>query len=518
MLAINLLRHILWLLIFYTDYSNRQIARLNNCSHPYVGKLRSKLNLLKLSWQSIDELSDSELRAKFYPRLNNRKTSKTLPDIDEVIKQKRYPRKQRKSLAVLFIEYRIKHGLNGYKKSSFYNITNQRVNNLNCTMKQRYEAGEVMFIDYLGTKAKCTQNGSIVQYPVFVACLGYSKKLFVFATHDMKSHSWTLAIIKAFSYFGGVPEVIQSDNAKAMVTKAQIIAVLNDNIIALSQHYGFICDTSRVGTPKDNANAENGAKITTSQIVAPMNQDLTFFSIEEVNAHLLSEIELINNQPFQKQDFSRNDLYERAEKKALLPLPLKQYIPIVEKKSVIVPSTSYVSHKKHEYSVPYTLNSKRISVRITADEILCFYNHKEVAKHKLSDEKGGFTCLTEHMNPRQQAEERKTKSVFMDWAKGIGPEAEALIQKQYAKTSNPSSRAIGKRCIVLKNLEAKFGSEAFLKACRYVIDRNAEDLLDPTDIELVIRAKAYEHDDVPQEILHANVRGSQYFEGGRHEH
>jgi transposase len=518
MLAINVFRHILWHLLFYPEYSNRQIARMNKCSHPHIATLRKKLVQLQLSWQTIDGLRDSDLRDKFYPNLKNRKSNKMLPDIDEVLNQNRFPRKQRKSKAVLFIEYRIKTGLNGYKKSSFYNIIKQHVNNLNCSMKQQYGAGEVMFIDYLGSKAKCMSNGFVVQYPVFVACLGNSKKLFNFATHDMKSHSWILAITKALTYFGGVPEVIQSDNAKAMVTKAQLIAVSHDDLMALSQYYGFICDTSRVGTPKDNANAENGAKISTSQIVAPMNQDQTFFSIDEINAYLLSEVERINDQPFQKQNFSRNDLYEGEEKQALLPLPVKPFTPIVVSKSVIVPSTYHVTYDGHEYSVPYILSSKRVSVRISADEIRVFYNHEQVAMHKLSNEKGGFTRLTEHMKPSHQAEERKTKPVFMAWAKGIGPEAEMLIQKQYNKTQHANSRAIGKRCIALQNLHEKFGQERFLKACRFVIKRNAEDLLDPTDIELVIRAKAYEQDDIPHPITHANLRGSQYFEGGRHEH
>ena len=231
----------------------------------------------------------------------------------------------------------------------------------------------------------------------------------------------------------------------------------------------------------------------------------------------LKLIVLIVN-PFQKQDYSRNDLFEAYEKKALDPLPLKSYTPFVTNKTVIVPSTYFIVHEGHEYSVPYTLVSKKVSVRITAQEICIFYDHQEVARHKLSIEKGNFTRLTEHMKPTHQAEVGKTKSVFMAWAKEVGADAEVLIQKQYNNTKNVNSRAIGKRCIALQKLHQKYGQTCFLKACNYVVKRQAEDLLDPTEIELVIRAKAYEHDDVPQEILHANVRGSQYFEGGRHEH
>jgi hypothetical protein len=518
MLPFNTTRSILWHLIFYAIDSNRKIASLNHCSHPLVGKLRKKLVQLKLSWEHIDTLSDTELKTKFYPKLTHRKSDKIQPDVDEVIKQNQLPKKQRKSIAIQFLSYRLTYGVKGYKKSRFYQLINQQLANNNCIMKQQYLAGEIMFIDYLGTKAKCMNGNTTIQFPVFVACLGYSKKLFVFATQDMKTHSWILGIIKAFEYFGGVPEVVLSDNAKAMITKPQLIALLNDNLRALSQYYSCIFTTSRVGTPKDNANAENGAKISTSQIVAPMNQDLTFFSLDEVNTYLQSEVDCINSKPFQKQKYSRNDLFDCYEQKALAPLPLSPYVPFIATKTVIVPATYHIVYEGHEYSVPYTLVSKKVLIHITAQEVIVFYEHQEVAKHKLSNERGGFTRLTAHMKPSHQAEARKTKPVFMAWAKGIGLDAETLINKQYSKTNNVHSRAIGKRCIALQKLHKKYGQERFLKACHYVVERNAEDFFDPTDIELVIRAKAYEEDSIPLAITHTNVRGSQYFEGEHHEH
>lgn len=42
----------------------------------------------------------------------------------------------------------------------------------------------------------------------------------------MTSNSWILSLIKALMYYGGGPEVVQFDNAKAMVTKASKVAQL----------------------------------------------------------------------------------------------------------------------------------------------------------------------------------------------------------------------------------------------------------------------------------------------------
>ncbi|ANB24601.1 hypothetical protein A6F57_04875 [Alteromonas stellipolaris] len=518
MIAIHIFRNVLWHLIFYADYSNRYIATLTQCSHPVVSTIRSKLNELQLTWLVIKQMSNSELKAIFYPKLTNRQSNKVEPDYAEVLRQKELPRKKQKSLAILYIEYRIQYGNGAYKQTVFYERIRAFLKKNNATMTQFYRPGEIMFIDYLGSKAKYQKNGKVVFIPVFVACLGYSKKFFALATKDMKSESWVLGIVKAFEYFGGVPEVIQFDNAKAMVAKAKLIALLNENARAVSEYYCCICDTSRVGTPKDNANAENTAKIVTTSIIAPMNQDITFFCESEVNAYLLSEIERLNHQPFQKHDYSRQDLFEEKEQQALGLLPNKPFTPFVHTKSCHVPATYLIEHNEHRYSVPYTLIGEKVNVRITMEEIIVICENKEVARHYISDEKGGVTMDQLHMKPSHLAEQRKSKPVFMAWAKDIGPEAELLIEKQYVNTTNPHSRAIGKRCTALQKLQAKFGSDAFLKACHYVIERNAEDFLDPSDIELVIRAKAYEHDEVPQELLHDNVRGSHYFEGGRHEH
>jgi transposase len=519
MIAIHKFRNILWHLIFYADYSNRYIATLTRCSHPVVSTIRTKLAKLQLSWLVIKQMSNSELKEKFYPKLTNRKSNKISPDFAEVVRQKELPRKKQKLLAILYIEYRIKYGARAYKQTVFYGLIRAYLQKNNATMTQFYRPGEVMFIDFLGSKAKYEKNGKVVLLPVFVACLGYSKKFFALATKDMKSESWVQGIVKAFEYFGGVPEVIQFDNAKAMVTTAKLIALLNENARAVSEHYGNICDTSRVGTPKDNANAENTAKIVTTKIIAPMSQDITFFSENEVNAYLSSEVERLNKQPFQRHDYSRQDLFEKKEERALMLLPAKPFTPFVHSKSCHVPATYLVEHNEHRYSVPYTLVGEKVHIRITLEEIIVVYENKEVARQPISDEKGGVSIEKAHMKPSHLAEQSKSMPVFMAWAKEVGPDAEYLIEKQYAKTSNPNSRVIGKRCTALQKLEAKVGNETFLRACRYVLERETEDLLSPTDIELVIRAKAFEHDDVPQELLHANVRGSSYFEGDRqHEH
>ena len=179
-----------------------------------------------------------------------------------------------------------------------------------------------------------------------------------------------------------------------------------------------------------------------------------------------------------------------------------------------VPSTYLIPYQGHEYSVPYTLVGKDITVRVTDNEFLAYFNGELVTKHSLSKMLSGFTRLEVHMKPAHLAEERKSKSTFMVWAKDIGEDVERVIEKQYEKTSNAKSRVVGKHCMELQKLCNSCGEAIFSNACHYALNH---DWYEPNEIALVIRAKAWELPIEPKVIEHTNIRGKSYFEGGRYE-
>ena len=51
----------------------------------------------------------------------------------------------------------------------------------------------------------------------FVMVLGYSRMAFVYFTDNMKQNTWQDCHIKAFEYFGGVPQTLLYDNLKSVV-------------------------------------------------------------------------------------------------------------------------------------------------------------------------------------------------------------------------------------------------------------------------------------------------------------
>lgn len=60
--------------------------------------------------------------------------------------------------------------------------------------------------------------------------------------------------------------------------------------------------------------------IVTMHILVEM-EEMTFYSLEELNAELWKRMEKENRVNFSKLSYSRRDLFEKEEKDALLPLP-----------------------------------------------------------------------------------------------------------------------------------------------------------------------------------------------------
>lgn len=514
MIALFMSREVARIILMFSGYSDRYIEKITLCTHQTIGKIRWKLIELGVQWKDLEALTDTEFRALLYPKVSRRLREKVLPDFDEIYREFINKGKRRKSLKVLHDAYRLQYGDRAYKRSRFNQLVREYLATRNVVMKQIYQPGEILFIDYAGTRLKYQVRGKYEYLNVFVCCLGHSKKLFAFATPDMTSKSWITSLIQALKYYGGVPEVIQFDNAKAMVTKASKIALLNNNAREFALHYECMCDTSRVATPTDNPNAEAAVKFITQRILVLMNEDFTFFSLAEANAHLLREVNKLNTHPFQKRKESRDQLFNADEKGALKPLPSLPLEPFLVQKTMKVPTTYLIPHRGHEYSVPYTLVGKEITIRIAENSFIALSNGKVAATHVLSEMTTGFTRLEEHMKPTHLAEERKSKETFMAWAKDIGEDVEKVIEKQYEHTSNAKSRVVGKHCMELQKLCDTCGQDIFSKACHHAIERN---WYEPDEIKLVIRAKAWELPIEPSAIEHTNIRGKDYFEGDHHE-
>ena len=83
--------------------------------------------------------------------------------------------------------------------------------------------------------------GEPERFFLFVATLGFSRRGFVAAFRHERQSAWLDGLERAFQHFGGVPEELLLDNAKALVTHHDPRTrevVFNDRFHAFCRYWG----------------------------------------------------------------------------------------------------------------------------------------------------------------------------------------------------------------------------------------------------------------------------------------
>ncbi|MDF9722956.1 DDE-type integrase/transposase/recombinase [Serratia marcescens] len=89
------------------------------------------------------------------------------------------------------------------------------------------------------------------QAQIFVATLGASNYTYVEACENQRQESWLMAHVRAFEFFGGIPQLLVPDNLKAAVTRAnRYEPVLNENYRKLARHYNTAIIPARPRNPR----------------------------------------------------------------------------------------------------------------------------------------------------------------------------------------------------------------------------------------------------------------------------
>jgi transposase len=120
---------------------------------------------------------------------------------------------------------------------------------------------------------------------LFVATLGYSRRLHVRAFRNERQESWFEGVESAFVKFGGVPEEVLFDNARALVVEHDAVTrhvVFNDKLLAFAKHWGFRPRACAPYRARTKGKTENGVGYVKNNAVAGRS----FPSWEAFEAHL----------------------------------------------------------------------------------------------------------------------------------------------------------------------------------------------------------------------------------------
>ena len=125
-------------------------------------------------------------------------------------------------------------------------------------------------------------------------------------------------------------------------------------------------------TALSKAKVERAVQIVQRWILARLRNE-KFFSLDALNIRIAELLEDVNARKMRVYGASRNELFERIEKGALLPLPQDRFV-YAEWKTVRVNRLDYhVEFEGHYYSAPHGMAGEEVEARATALTVELFH-------------------------------------------------------------------------------------------------------------------------------------------------
>ena len=306
-------------------------------------------------------------------------------------------------------------------------------------------------------------TGEIRQAQIFVAVLGASNYTYAEATWTQGLDDWLMAHVRAFAFFGGVPEIVVPDNLKAGVQAAHRYEPdLNPSYADLAAHYGVAVIPARACKPRDKAKVEAGVLVVERWILARLRHR-SLFGLAELNQVLGEWLAALNHRAFQKLSGSRREWFETLEQPALRPLPAEPY-EFARWKKARVNIDYHIEAERHYYSVPYTLVRQEVDVRLTATTVEVFHHRQRMAGYRRDPRPGRYTTVTAHMPKAHREYAEWTPERLVRWADQTGPSTAALVERILATRPHPQQGY--RSCLGILRLGKTYGADRLEAACR----------------------------------------------------
>ena len=270
-----------------------------------------------------------------------------------------------------------------------------------------------------------------VRVHLFVATLGYSRRLHVRAFPGEAQSSWFEGLESAFQAFGGVPEEVLFDNARALVDRhdaATREVVFNARLHAFARHWRVRPRACAPYRARTKGKDERGVGYIKRNAIAGR----AFPSWEALEAHLMAWTrEVADVRVHGTTGEAPMVRFLRDEAGALRALdgtpPFQATRDLVRR----VGSDCAVGVEGNSYSVPWRLIGEQVQVTLGAEMVRISHAGREVAAHKVLEGRRGRAIEPTHFEGvagfRGRAVVREADSV-MGGAPASPAEVPALLR------------------------------------------------------------------------------------------
>lgn len=437
--------------------TNRRVAAAVGVSAGKVHSVYSDARSLGIDAAAVEAMSDAELTLRLYPK-TAAACCRPAPDCARLHLELR---RRAVTLALLHVEY-LAEQPDGLRYSAFCERYREWLKRQSPVMRQVHIAGDKLFVDYSGMKARLVDplTGEVTEVELFVAVLGASNYTYAEATRTQRVSDFVASIARALTFIGGVPCAIVPDQLKSAVIKAcRYDPAVQRTTAELGRHYNTTILPARPMSPRDKAKVEVGVQVAERWLLARIRNE-TFASLGELNRRLAELTEIINTRTMRAYKASRRELFERLDKPALGPLPAEPFQASAWKR-VALNIDYHVEFEGHLYSAPHTLLREELWVRATASSLEIFHLGNRVTCHARSHVRGGRTTNPEHMPSTHRAHAEWTPSRILSWAATVGESTRALCDVILRERRHPEWGY--RSCLGLFRLAKKY-SDARLEA------------------------------------------------------
>jgi transposase len=487
--------------------SNRQVGRATGVSCSTVSDTMTRFRASGMSWPLPDTMSDSTLERSLYRPCGEVATDEHEPDWEYVHREMR---RKHVTLMLLWTEHKENHP-DGYQYSWYCERYRAWAARLDPVMRQEHKAGEKLFVDWAGDTMSVVDpdTGEVRAAYVFLAVLGASSYTYAEACFSQDTDAWLSAHSRAFTFLGGVPEILVPDNLKTGVkTPDRYEPEIARGMADLAAHYGVAVIPARVRKPRDKAKVEAGVLHAYRHIFAPM-RNRVFFSLSDLNEAIAERVTLINERPFKKLSGSRATVFADLDLPALSPLPAEPYVHRT-RKSARVHIDYHVELAGHFYSVPHHLVREEVEIVFTDAIVEVFFDGQRVASHVRSLLRGRATTDAAHMPASHREQASWTPERIDAWASRTGPATEALVAAIMSSRRHPE---LGFRsCLGILRLSKTHGEERLEAACARALEHGARSYKSVKSIlERRLEAVPLSQEPPAPMAAHDNVRGPTYY-------
>lgn len=249
------------------------------------------------------------------------------------------------------------------------------------TVRFETRPGQQLQIDFGERRVEI--GGAKVKVFFFVATLGYSRRLHVRAFPGERQEHWFEGMEGAFRRFGGVPEEVLLDNARALISHhdpATREVTINPRLHAFARHWGFRVRACAPYRARTKGKDERGVGYVKSNAIAGRR----FESFAALEAHLDAWIREVadvrthgtTGEP-PRLRFSRDEAHRLK--------PVDGILAFLTSRDLLrrVSSDCAVEVDGNAYSVPWRLIGERVSILVTGSELRVSHAGQEVACHQL---------------------------------------------------------------------------------------------------------------------------------------